>query len=101
MIIEKIFFKFCWFFQVKIHELIKNPDTFLVDIEESLLPQYNSWLEIIDDQLSTETLTKQLVASPGYFLLFFYVGDELQKSCILQKLLKENVYSTVRTLFIK
>ncbi|KAK6622533.1 hypothetical protein RUM44_002345 [Polyplax serrata] len=50
--------------QVKIHELIKNADTFLLEIEESMLPQYNSWLEILDDQLSTEKLTKQLVASP-------------------------------------
>ncbi|KAL0277752.1 UNVERIFIED_CONTAM: hypothetical protein PYX00_004929 [Menopon gallinae] len=50
-------------FQIKLHELIQNPDTFLVDIEESLLPQYRSWLEIIDDQLTTEKLTKQLVAS--------------------------------------
>ena len=52
--------------------MIKNPDTFLLEIEESLLPQYNSWLGILDDQIETEKLTKQLVASPGISYFFFF-----------------------------
>lgn len=51
-------------FQAKLYRLITTPETFLLDVDESLLPQYNSWLEISDDQLTTEKLTKQLVASP-------------------------------------
>ena len=68
------------------NELIKNPDTFLLEIEESLLPQYNSWLGILDDQIETEKLTKQLVASPGISYFFFLINLKAKKFLLIKHL---------------
>lgn len=49
--------------QQAVLDLQKSDATFLADPPESLSTQYQCWLDIIEDQLSEERLTKQLLAS--------------------------------------
>lgn len=49
--------------QMAIYELQKNEKTFTQNPEECLNKKYECWLEIIDDQLSEERLTKHLTSS--------------------------------------
>lgn len=49
--------------QKAIYELQKNEKTFTLDPEASLSKKYECWLEIIDDQLTEERLTKHLTNS--------------------------------------
>lgn len=51
-------------FQKKLYEIVRDPKTFLMDPEVEYLPQYEAWLEIIDDQLSMDRLSRQLSANP-------------------------------------
>lgn len=49
--------------QKAIYELQKNEKTFTQDPEASLSKKYECWLEIVDDQLTEERLTKHLTNS--------------------------------------
>lgn len=49
--------------QRAIYELQKNEKTFLNDPEPSLSTKYECWLEIVDEQLTEERLTKHLTSS--------------------------------------
>lgn len=49
--------------QQAIYELQKNAKTFTTDPDSSLSKQYECWLEIIDDQLSSERIEKHLNSS--------------------------------------
>ncbi|XP_018325225.1 BSD domain-containing protein 1-B isoform X2 [Agrilus planipennis] len=49
--------------QQEIYNLQKNETTFLDDPEDSLMMQFNCWLEIIEDQLSEERLNRHLNSS--------------------------------------
>ncbi|XP_049764171.1 BSD domain-containing protein 1-like [Schistocerca cancellata] len=51
-------------FQAKLHSIILDPNTFLTDPDEKYTQQYEAWLEIIEDQLTTERLSKLMAASP-------------------------------------
>jgi hypothetical protein len=46
------------------HALITNPDTFLSDPEKRYEQQYEAWLEIIEDQLTADRLSKMMAANP-------------------------------------
>lgn len=46
------------------HALITNPDTFLSDPENKYKQQYEAWLEIIEDQLTADRLSKMMAANP-------------------------------------
>lgn len=65
-------------FQLKLHDLIKNPETFTEPIPETQMTQFNSWLTICDEQMTKEKLTKLLVASPDLHNQFeVLVPDQL------------------------
>ena len=49
--------------QKTLYELQKNDATFLIDPDSSLRKQYECWLEIIEDQLTDERITKHLSSS--------------------------------------
>ncbi|XP_065167398.1 BSD domain-containing protein 1-B-like isoform X1 [Atheta coriaria] len=49
--------------QQAIYELQKSESTFTDDPDESSVKQYQSWLEIIDDELSEERLSRHLLKS--------------------------------------
>lgn len=49
--------------QQAVYELQKNEKVFLEDPDPSVDKQYQCWLEIIDDQLTEERLTKHLTSS--------------------------------------
>ncbi|XP_068082953.1 BSD domain-containing protein 1 [Anabrus simplex] len=51
-------------FQKKLHALTVDPNTFLTDPDEASKPQYQAWLEIVEDQLTPERLSKLMAASP-------------------------------------
>jgi len=51
--------------QTRLYSLIKNQETFTKPIEPELMSQFESWLNVGEEQLSTDKLTKLLVASPG------------------------------------
>jgi hypothetical protein len=46
------------------HSLITIPDTFLTDPEKKYEQQYEAWLEIIEDQLTADRLSKMMAANP-------------------------------------
>lgn len=49
--------------QTAVYELQKNEKTFTQDPEETLFSKYECWLEIVDEQLTEERLTKHLTSS--------------------------------------
>ncbi|XP_019880520.1 BSD domain-containing protein 1 isoform X2 [Aethina tumida] len=49
--------------QQAVYQLQKDPVTYLADPDESLLKQFQCWLEIVDDQLSSERIEKHLNSS--------------------------------------
>ncbi|PNF17062.1 hypothetical protein B7P43_G00845 [Cryptotermes secundus] len=51
-------------FQVLQHALVTNPDTFLTDPKMEYEKQYEAWLEILEDQLTADRLSKLMAANP-------------------------------------
>jgi exopolysaccharide biosynthesis predicted pyruvyltransferase EpsI len=45
------------------HALVKNPDTFLTDPDKKYENQYEAWLEILEDQLTADRLSKMMAAN--------------------------------------
>jgi hypothetical protein len=43
---------------------VQNPDTFLNDPEQKYEKQYEAWLEILEDQLTADRLSKMMAANP-------------------------------------
>ncbi|KAI5731828.1 hypothetical protein M8J77_016716 [Diaphorina citri] len=54
--------------QAQLYALSNDPDTYLKEIEPELLPRYEAWLELLEEQgnkqLSNEKLIKMLVNNP-------------------------------------
>ncbi|XP_063226718.1 BSD domain-containing protein 1-like isoform X1 [Bacillus rossius redtenbacheri] len=50
--------------QMKQRELVLNPDTFLADPAETHGKQFEAWLEIVEDQMGAERLSRLLAVSP-------------------------------------
>jgi hypothetical protein len=46
------------------HALVTNPDTFLTDPKKEYEKQYEAWLEILEDQLTADRLSKMMAANP-------------------------------------
>lgn len=51
-------------FQMMQHALITNTDTFLTDPDKKYEKQYEAWLEIIEDQLTADRLSKMMATNP-------------------------------------
>ena len=63
-------FECVFLFQMMQHALITNPDTFLTDPEKKYEKQYEAWLEIIEDQLTADRLSKMMAANPELHLQY-------------------------------
>jgi hypothetical protein len=46
------------------HALVTNPDTFLTDPDKEYEKQYEAWLEILEDQLTADRLSKMMATNP-------------------------------------
>ncbi|PSN43085.1 hypothetical protein C0J52_19295 [Blattella germanica] len=51
-------------FQMMQHALVTDTNTFLTDPEKRYEKQYEAWLEIIEDQLTADRLSKMMAANP-------------------------------------
>jgi len=51
-------------FQMMQHALVTNPNTFLLGPEKEYEKQYEAWLEIVEDQLSPDRLSKLMASNP-------------------------------------
>lgn len=51
-------------FQMLHHALVTNPNTFLLGPEKEYEKQYEAWLEIVEDQLSADRLSKLMASNP-------------------------------------
>lgn len=51
-------------FQMLQHALVTNPNTFLLGPEKEYEKQYEAWLEIVEDQLSADRLSKLMASNP-------------------------------------
>ncbi|XP_021914019.1 BSD domain-containing protein 1-like isoform X2 [Zootermopsis nevadensis] len=51
-------------YQMLQRALVANPDTFLFDPDKKYEQQYEAWLEIIEDQLTADRLSKMMTANP-------------------------------------
>lgn len=57
-------------FQMMQRALVTNPDTFLTDPDKKYEMQYEAWLEIIEDQLTADRLSKMMAANPDLHLQY-------------------------------
>lgn len=51
-------------FQMLQHALVMNPNTFLLGPEKEYEKQYEAWLEIVEDQLGADRLSKLMASNP-------------------------------------
>lgn len=51
-------------YQMLQHALVTNPNTFLLGPEKEYEKQYEAWLEIVEDQLSADRLSKLMASNP-------------------------------------
>ncbi|KAJ9578394.1 hypothetical protein L9F63_005383, partial [Diploptera punctata] len=65
-------------FQMMQHALVTNPDTFLTEPDKKFEKQYEAWLEIIEDQLTADRLSKMMAANPELHLQYTSLVSHLE-----------------------
>ena len=69
-------------FQMMQYALVTNPNTFLLGPEKEYEKQYEAWLEIVEDQLSADRLSKLMASNPELHSQYTaLVPDQVMPCC--------------------